>query len=156
MYSDVKYAPRVPLTLLKVEKIEGGNFDFVVLLSFSSHITQNPRAYTYTNVLHIKQLLCYQRCSFSGLELHVSYNWQVTAPNMLCSPFSVCHFVHTYTHNLKIRSRIWTFHISNDTLLSDIFLCWVRAACKLRLLRYGTKQASQSLSNMPFCPYLQA
>ena len=36
-------------------------------------------------------------------------------------------------------------------LLSEIFLDWVKAACELRSMNYGSKHASQSLSDTPLC-----
>ena len=39
-------------------------------------------------------------------------------------------------------------------LLSDAPISWIRAACKLRLVSYGSKHTSQSLSNITFCVYL--
>ena len=49
----------------------------------------------YTGALHIKRLIYYQRSSFSGSELHVSYDWQALAPNTHCGLFLRYHFVHT-------------------------------------------------------------
>ena len=59
---------------------------------FHSNITQKLYT-TYTNYLHAKQkLLYYQRCSFSGLEVHVRKDRRVMAPNthrslLLIRPF---------------------------------------------------------------------
>ena len=36
------------------------------------------------------------------------------APNTRCGGFSICHFVHNYTHNLKTKGRIRTFYLSNN------------------------------------------
>ena len=75
------------------------------------------------DVQHIKQLLYYQRSSFSGLELHVCYNWQVMAPNMHCILFSM-HSVCTYTKNLKTTGCTWPLYITNDCFaIGDI--CFV-------------------------------
>ena len=59
----------------------------------SSTHTQLGSYRMYTNDLHTKQLLYYQRCFFSCLELHVSYDWWGTAPNTHGGLLLVCHFL---------------------------------------------------------------
>ena len=41
------------------------------------------------DILHIKRLHYYQRCLFSGAELHVRYDRRVMAPNTHCSLFPI-------------------------------------------------------------------
>ena len=60
------------------------------------------------------RLLYYQKCSFSSLELHASYNCRVTVLNTHRSLFPIYHFVRTDIHNLKTMGRIWTFYILNN------------------------------------------
>ena len=66
------------------------------------------------DVLHIEWLLYYCKCSYSGLELHARYNWQVKAPNTHSSLFLIRQFVRTYTSNSKTAGRTWKFCISNN------------------------------------------
>ena len=56
---------------------------------------KNYRVYN-ANALHTKQLLYFWRCSFSSLEVGVTYDWQATASNTHHSHFSMhtCNFVH--------------------------------------------------------------
>ena len=95
-YSCVKYTPRVPLTLLKVKKIEHKSW-FCYCFSF------------FLSLIRLKNYRPYNK-----------------------------HLTHQKT-----------------TLLSEMFLFWVKAKCKLWLVGYGFKHAWQSLSNVPFCMYLQ-
>ena len=70
----------------------------------------------YTNVLCIKWLLYYWRCSFSDLELHVRYNCQAVVPNTNTSLFPMFVFVYTCMsmHNLKTTTDIQIIDISNN------------------------------------------
>ena len=45
------------------------------------------------DVVLIEQLIYYQKCLFSGLELHAIYNWRVMAPNTHCSHFLMHHLL---------------------------------------------------------------
>ena len=110
------------------------------ILSFLSWITQNYRV--YANILHIKWLLYYPRCSFSGygrstylywrstyqttaLLSELSILWVRAAYNLWLLSYGSKHtlqslsnmsFVHIFMHNLKTTGRIWMFdcHISNN------------------------------------------
>ena len=61
-----------------------------------THITQNYRS--CENVSHIQQLLYCRSCIFSGLELNLRYDQQVTAPNIHHSLFPMMAFC-TYLHS---------------------------------------------------------
>ena len=54
---------------VEVEKFERESFDFT--LSFPHTYLENYRVYSY-KCARITQLLFYQTCSFSDLELHVT------------------------------------------------------------------------------------
>ena len=58
---------------------ENWMWKFWFFYCYSFFFTQLEKYRLYTNILHIKQLLYSWRCSFSGLELYMSYEWQVTA-----------------------------------------------------------------------------
>ena len=118
---------------------------FFFFLFFSSSITQNYRA--YTNVLHIKQLVYYQRCSFLNLEWHVSYDWRVLAPNTHHSLFLIHHFVHTcLTWKLQV-VHVYGFSTYWPTaLISETFLLWFKVACEIQLESYGPRPALQSFA----------
>ena len=73
-YSIVENAPRLLLTFLKVKKIV--HKISVLLFFFFLFLHGKLENYrVHVNILHTKQLLYYLRCSFSGLELHASYDW---------------------------------------------------------------------------------
>ena len=75
------------------------------------------------DILHIEQLLYYQRYLFSVLKLDERYNWQVSmAPNMHHSLFKISNLcVLTYTHNLNNTGHIWTSYILiNCSTIGDI------------------------------------
>ena len=66
-------------------------------------------------------------------------------------------FLFFLVHHAKLKNfHIRTFYIyGTSAKLLEIFLFWFRAVSKLYLARYGSKHASLSLSNMPFCAYLK-
>ena len=115
----------------------------------------------YTNVLHTKQLLCYWRCAFSGSKVHVSYDWQVTAPNTQHNLFLILHFMRTFKNNLNTIGHITRklygvyecFAYQTAAVLLEMFFFSFRAVCELRLVSYGPKYATRSLSDTPFCTY---
>ena len=53
----------------------------------------NSKTIGCMNVLHMQWMLYYGRSSFYGFELHASYEWWTTAPNMHHGLFPICHFV---------------------------------------------------------------
>ena len=67
--------------------------------------------------------------------------------------FSICHFVQTYSHNLKTKGRIRTFYLSNDcSTIEDtcVSIFWGRAVCEIQLVSYESKHASQPLPRWHF------
>ena len=129
-YPTVKHTSRVPLTPLTFKKIKHDNFDFVLsLLSFFSLMHTSK---IIKHVLHIKQLLYYQRYSFSGLELHLSYDWQVTTPNthhsLSDTPF--CVYLHTWLEKIQVIYKYSTYRTT--VLLLEMSIFWVRAVSKLQ------------------------
>ena len=63
---------------------------FLILL----HVTQHYSGYrAHMNIVHTKQLVYYQRCLFSGLEMHTSNNWWATVPNMHHGLCTTCHLI---------------------------------------------------------------
>ena len=106
----------------------------------------------YTNNLHTKWLLYYQRFSFSGFELHARQDWQVMAPNTHHSLFryAILCILTCITKKLQAiymygRSAYWM-----TVLLSKMSIFCIRAASEIWLASYGSKHTSQSLFNMPF------
>ena len=83
------------------------------------------------NVLHIKRLLYHQRCSFSGTELHASYNWRVTVPKKRMTRFLTWHFVHTCMHDSTVTGHRWMFYYQRylycgvELHMSYMYDCWV-------------------------------
>ena len=75
------------------------------------------------------------------------------APNMHRSLFPICHYVCTYTHNLKTKRCIKTFYLSNDCLsIKDIYTSQLYLiVCEVQLESCGSKYASQPLSNSTLC-----
>ena len=78
----------------QVRKIKHENFNFGLCFFFLVCNFKTIRC-IYTNILHIKQACYYWRYSFSALEMHASYDWQHTAPDIYCNLFPVCPFVCT-------------------------------------------------------------
>ena len=104
------------------------------------------------NVLHIKQLLYYQRYSFSGLELHASYDQWATAVNTHHSLFSIHHF----SCALSITWKPW-HACSSDThqmtpLLPWMFLFMSKASKQLQPMSYSPVRTS--LSHHLVCMYI--
>ena len=110
-YSNVMCAPRVPLILLTVEKIERGNFDFVLLSSFPSCITQKM-CNIYKQSAHQTTALLSEIFLFlvrATCELRsASYGSQHTLQT------SIRHFVLTYMYTSKTKARIRTLYLTND------------------------------------------
>ena len=95
-------------------------------------------------------MLYHQRFSFSGLDLHMSYNWRVTAPNTHCRLILIHHFVCTYLITCitwKLQGVYGSSMHWMTTLLQEMFLFWVRATCKHWLVCYTSKHVLQSLSD---------
>ena len=129
-YSNTKYALRVPLIRITVEKIVHENFDFVRLLLssffffFPSCRTQKvydvyERSVHQTTALIPESILFLVRATCERRS--VSYAPNYTSPTL----FSICmhHFVRTYTHNSKTKGRIRTLYVSNDcSTIGDIYL----------------------------------
>ena len=67
-----------------------------------------------------------------------------------CNSLSKITFVRTYTHNLKTTGCIRTFYIWNVCSTIEDAYFWVRVACKIQLVSYGSKHASESFSDTLF------
>ena len=93
--------------------------------------TQLENYRSYVDILHIKQLLYYQRCLFSGLDLHAKHDWWVMVPNTYHRLFP-CNkpFVHTSTHNWKTTGCKWMFCISNNNSTIDDIPCVLQSCTK--------------------------
>ena len=114
-----------------------------------------PQAYlkhcmVYTNDLNTKQLLHYQRCSFSSLELNVFQDRWVIAPETHHNLFQIHHLcVLTYiTQKLNVVYGRCTYWMTVP--LSDRAIFWVKAACKIHLVRYSSRHALKVFFDMAF------
>ena len=115
---------------------------------FCAHLhTQLENYRSYMDVLHIKWLLYYWRCLFSGLELYLRYSWWITAPNMHRSPFwygiRVC--LHAYNCNLKTTGCIGHSACLTTALLLETFLVWFRVAWEIWPESYSPRHAKVTL-----------
>ena len=114
-YCNVRYTTRAPLILLTVEKSEHKNFDFI--LPFFFLLMHNS-----------KTIWCiYKRSAHQTSALLVRFS------------FSFRHFVCSYTHNLKTKGRIMMFYLSNNCIISEISILWIRALYEVRSTSYGSK-----------------
>ena len=66
------------------------------------------------NVLHVKQMLYYQRGAFFGLELYATHDWRVMIQNEHHNNLLRHHYVRTFGHNLQTIESILAFYIPND------------------------------------------
>ena len=96
------------------------------------------------DVLHSAWLLCYKRCLFSVLELHVDtrYDWWVMAPSTHHSlfPMSNLYVLTLVTWKLQViqgHSAYWT-----TALLSETFLVCFRVAWEIWPESYSPRHAS--------------
>ena len=143
--------PRVPTTLLKCEKTDHENFDFVILFSFPSHTDLKLKNYqAYTNILHIKWLFHYQGYPFLDYSCMQAMTGKLQLQTRI-AVFPMCHCVHTCTTCIEWklqgvygRSTYWL-----TALLMDMLLFWFKAAFKIRLVSYSSKHTWQPLSDMP-------
>ena len=87
---------------------------------------------------------------FSGLELHARYNGWVMAPKMHHSLFHSDMTFYAYSHNSKLQVVYRRSAYRATASLLEMSIFWVRATCEIWLASYGSKHASQSLSDMPF------
>ena len=86
-------------------------------ISFFFSLTQLENYMVYMNCptyTCIKHLLYYSRCSFSGLELHVHYDWWVIALALHCGFFPIRRFVHRSTHISSITQKLWPPEVYQD------------------------------------------
>ena len=90
-----------------------------------------------------------QGYAFSGWELDGSHDWSTMTQNRHCSCFQILHFV----HSLLILYKFSTCQIICPLL--QTFLFELIDTCKLWLVRYISKHASQSLPGMTFCVYFK-
>ena len=139
-YSDVKYTPRVPLSLLTVKKIKSENLDYVVLLLLSQFLVLSLRhKYMQKRIGHIYVQMIYTPndcCTIrdfpflvraAATELRsVNYGSQHTSQF-----FHVCHCVRTYIYNLKTKGHVRMLFLSNDcsTIKDTVFT----AVCKIHV-----------------------
>ena len=85
------------------------SFLFYLFISFFTSCFLSPFCVPYMNVAHVHiKCLLYSRCSFSHLELHLSYDWSVVALNMSWSfsntPICACFKPSVYQAcNMQIR-----------------------------------------------------
>ena len=136
-YSYVKYRPRVPWLLLRVEKIERENFDFVLLLlSFFLLLLLSSFFFLFsfpgmTQKVYIRRtrMICTpNKCStirdlpFLGqsyMRAKIDKLWPKTSITIV---FLYAIFVHNYTHNSITKGGIRTFYLSNDcSNIRDIY-----------------------------------
>ena len=81
------------------------------------------------NVLHMQQILYYWRPSFSGLELHASYDWRVMTPNTHHGLFPVsCHFVCISSITRKLQVTCKSIVQQVTPLLPRMFCFMLKAA----------------------------
>ena len=72
-----------------------------------------------------------------------------------CNRFLIYHFVRIYTRNSKLYLICWCSTYRMTALLSKISIIYiVWGGCKILMVRYTSKCASQSLSDWPFLPIL--
>ena len=166
--SNAKYSPWIPLMLLIVEKIKSENcnsacsflsFFFLsfFLLSFFFSLTHNPKTLwhvsvncTPTTALLSEIFLFSVRAACEVRS--ASYVYKHTSQSLSYTPF-----VHYYTYNMKLKAA-WE-HSTSQTialLLSEKYIFWVRAIWEIQLASYGSKHASQPLSNTTFCESLHS
>ena len=102
---------------------------------------------SYKIILPIKQLLYYRRYLFSGLELYVRYDRRVMIQACIAITFwyDILCILSLVTWKLQVRYGHSTYWMT--ALLSII--C-VRAVCETWMMSYGSRHASQSLSDKPF------
>ena len=93
--------------------------------SFFFFIMHNLNYRVYTNALYIKQLFYYWICSFSGSDLHVSYDWWTTNPRHASQPLSDMPFCAYSKHNSKPKGACKsTLHQTTPPLPSMLLFCW--------------------------------
>ena len=79
---------------------------------------------------------------------HSWENWTWKCRFCFCSgSFFLFSSLLSLLHNSKTMRHIWAIYTQN-TLLSEILLFFVRAACELRLSSYGSKHMLQPLSRL--------
>ena len=98
-------------------------------------------------------MLYYQRWSFSNLELHAGYDWQVKAQNLYHSLFLMCHLSIPTRITQKLHSTYGSSVYQTTVLLSERFLLWFRVAIKIWLESYSPRHASWSFSDATLCVY---
>ena len=88
-------------------------------------------------------MLHYRKSSFSSLELHTSYDWQVLAPNthhgVSDRPFCEC-----FKCNSKITGCLQLYYVPHDSLLPTMLCFTFKAAKQLQPTSYGLVQTSLS------------
>ena len=112
---------------------------------------------------YLFRVVCYQGCwlcsvynlyihrsCFFWLELHVIQDWQVMPPNThwVFFVYAILCLLRCTTWKLKV---IWggsTYQMT--ALLSEISVLWVRAVSEIQLASYGSKHASQPLSDTTY------
>ena len=92
-YSNTKCTLLVPLTFLKFEKNKTWNFNCVHFSSSSSHVTL--KLYSVGEYKTYQTIALLMEIKPTCLELHVSYNWQVTASKLLQRPCA-CRIRHLF------------------------------------------------------------
>ena len=115
-YSNVKYTPRVPSTLLTVKKIEHANFYYsscsssfvcyflsLCFLSFFYFSCNSKTIWRITNHLQTKQLLCYRDFPFlviAACKLRLMiYGFKHESRFLFRTQF--CVYLYTQTQKLK-------------------------------------------------------
>ena len=157
IYSYVQYSPRVPLLLLKFEKIIRENFDFVVLsffLSFFS-ITHNSKSIRYIRTNHTpNECTTIRDLPFLGQTCTRPKINELQPQTYITVAFLYaiqCVITHT-TRKLKVVYGRFTYQ--TIALLVEISIVLVRAVCAIRLTSNGSKYILQPLSDMTFHVYL--
>ena len=125
-------------------------------LCILSYMHNSKACRSYKDVLYIERLLCYRRCLFSVLELHVKYYFRVMAPNTHRSLFPIRHLACAYILTLITRKLqvVYGHSLHRTTaLLSKIFVVWFRVAWEIRLESSVPRHESRSFSDTTLCVY---
>ena len=82
------------------------------------------------------------------LELYVSYDWRVMAPNMHCSLFPICHLCVLTRITWKLPVIYGRSSCQTTALLSNTFLVWNRVAWEIWLKSYNPRHTLRLFSDI--------
>ena len=116
---------------------------------------ENYKAFTYKN-LHYSTVESAPRLLLMFFKVEKIVRKNICFVHLLLCLFLCCFLsFFSITHNSKLWSVYKCSTYATNALVSEIFVFWFRAVCKLWLVSYGPKHASQSLSDTPFCAYFK-